>query len=155
MNRLFRAALGALLVAAAGCSGGNGYAPVSGTVLLDGKPYGKAVVSFQPIGVKGGDSPGRGSSAYTDDSGRYVLTCDGTVNGAVIGRHQVRIMTRGSDNVTADPEQGSSDDTSGQKREVDPIPPEWHSQSKKEFDVVPGGTDKANFDITSLKAGKK
>jgi len=145
----------AALLAAAGCSDGAKYASVSGVVTLDGKPYGKAVVSFQPLGTKGNSSPGRGSSAYTDENGRFTLTCDGTVNGAVVGKHQVRIMTRGSDNVTADPTTGSSDDTSGQKREVDPIPPEWHSQSKKEFDVMPGGTDKANFDITSLKAGKK
>ena len=155
MKRLIRAAVGAALVAAAGCSGDGKYAPVSGTVLLDGKPYGKAVVSFQPIGTKESANPGRGSSAYTDENGRYVLKCDGTVNGAVVGKHQVRIMTRGSDNVTADPDKGSSDDTSAQKRQVDPIPPEWHSRSDKEFDVPPGGTAKADFAITSLKAGKK
>ena len=155
MHRISRAALGALLLAAAGCSGDSKYVPVSGTVLLDGKPYGKAVVSFQPIGTKDSANPGRGSSAYTDEKGRFVLMCDGTVPGAVLGKHQVRIMTRGADNVTADPDKGSSDDAGDQKREVDPIPAEWHSRSNKEFDVPPGGTDKADFAITSIKAGKK
>ena len=154
MNRLYQSAVGALLMAAAGCSGDARYAPVSGTVRLDGKPYGKAVVSFQPIGTKDSPNPGRGSSAYTDDNGRFVLKCDGTVNGAVIGKHQVRIMTRGADNVTADPDKGSSDEVSA-RRPVDPIPPEWHSRSTKEFDVPAGGTDKADFDITSAKPGGK
>lgn len=152
MPRLTLAAAGVLLAAAVGCSGG-GFAPVSGTVRLDGKPYGKAVVSFQPIGTKENPTPGRGSSAYTDENGRYVLMSDGSTKGAVVGKHIVRIMTRGNDNVTIDPDKGSSsDDTSKQKRAVDPIPPEWHSKSTKEFDVPAGGTDKADFDITSISA---
>ena len=157
MKRMSLLAMSGLLVAAIGCSDGTQYASVSGTVKLDGKPYGKAVVSFQPIGTKDNANPGRGSSAYTDENGRFVLKCDGTINGAVIGKHQVRIMTRGSDNITADPTVGSSDEASKDKREVDPIPPEWHSLSKKEFDVPSGGTDKADFDITSIRAaaGKK
>ena len=155
MKRMSLLAMSGLLVAVIGCSDGAKLASVSGVVKLDGKPYGKAVVSFQPIGTKDNANPGRGSSAYTDENGRYVLKCDGTQNGAVVGKHQVRIMTRGSDNITADPDAvaGSSDDTSKQKREVDPIPAEWHSRSNKEFDVPSGGTDKADFDITSISAG--
>ena len=153
MKRMSLLAMSILLVAVIGCSDGTKLASVSGVVKLDGKPYGKAVVSFQPIGTKDNANPGRGSSAYTDENGRYVLKCDGTQNGAVIGKHQVRIMTRGADNITADPTKGSDDDTSKQKRDVDPIPPEWHSRSDKEFDVPASGTDKADFDITSISAG--
>ena len=37
----------------AGCSGDSPkLAPVSGVVKLDGKPYHRAVVSFQPTGAK-------------------------------------------------------------------------------------------------------
>jgi hypothetical protein len=59
-------------------------------------------------------------------------------------------MTRGSDVVGQDPEGGSPDETPV-KRNVDPIPPEWNALSKVEFDVQPGGTDQANFDIKTRK----
>ena len=35
---------------------------------------------------------------------------------------------------------------------ADPIPPEWNSQSTKEFTVPPGGTDQAKFDIVTSQA---
>jgi hypothetical protein len=141
------AGAGVLLVALVGC-GNAGYAPVSGVVTLDGQPYARAVVSFQPIGTKDNQNPGRGSSAYTDENGRFVLKCDNSIDGAVIGKHTVRIMTRGNDVVGQSPEGGSPD---GGTARVDPIPPEWNALSKVEFDVPRGGTDKANFDIVSNK----
>src|SRR5688500_10797777 len=84
MTRLRIAAVG-LLAAVAGCSGNDNYAPVSGVVKINGKPYPNAVVSFQPIGTKENANPGRGSSAYTDENGRFVLKCDGKINGALVG----------------------------------------------------------------------
>jgi hypothetical protein len=147
MTRLRLLAVGGLL-AVVGCSDGPRYVSVSGVVTLDGQPYGKAVVSFQPIGTPDAPDPGRGSSAYTDEKGRFVLMHDGR-DGAVVGKHLVRIMTRGSDVVGQYPE-GSPDETP-KDRPVDPIPPEWNAISKVEFDVPPGGTDKANFDIKSRK----
>lgn len=149
----FAAGLAAALVGM-GCSGGANFASVSGIVTLDGKPYGKAVVSFQPIGSKENPNPGRGSSAYTDENGRFVLKCDDGTDGAVVGKHLVRIMTRGNDVRTQDPNV-SSDDGAPSKREVDPIPPEWNSGSKQEFEVPAGGTTKADFDIVSKKPAKK
>src|SRR5262249_22128397 len=110
MKRLRFLAAGMLLVAAASCSSGK-FVPVSGGVTLDGKPYPRAVVSFQPLGTEGNPNPGRGSSAYTDENGRYVLKCDNRINGAVIGKHRVRIMTRGNDVVGQSPEGGSPDET--------------------------------------------
>ena len=155
MTRLRVLAAGALLVAAAGCAGVDGFAPVSGVVTLDGKPYGNAVVSFQPIGTKDNPAPGRGSSAYTDENGRFVLRCDDRFDGALIGKHQVRIMTRGSDVVGQVPDGVSSDDGAPPAGKVDPIPPEWNALSKVEFDVPKGGTDQANFNIVTKKAGAK
>ena len=141
---------GGLLALAVGCSGGGPkFAPVSGVVKLDGKPYGKAVVSFQPIGTADNPNPGRGSSAYTDENGRFVLKSD-KADGAVVGKHLVRIMTRGNEVVGQYPEGGSPDETP-LKREVDPIPPEWNALSKVEFEVPSGGTDQANFDIVRVK----
>jgi hypothetical protein len=151
MVRLRVLAAGGLLVAVVGCSSdGPVFAPVSGVVTLDGQPYARAVVSFQPIGTAANPNPGRGSSAYTDENGRFVLTSDNQVNGAVVCKHRVRIMTRGSDHVAASPAGGSPDELPANKL-VEPIPPEWNVQSHVDFDVPRGGTDRANFDIKSRK----
>ena len=32
-----------------------------------------------------------GSSAYTDENGRFVLKCDGTIDGAVVGKHLAKL----------------------------------------------------------------
>src|SRR5262245_60182812 len=154
MSRLRYLAAGLLLAALAGCSGNSKFAPVSGEVKLNGKPYGKAVVSFQPLGTEDNPNPGRGSSAYTDENGRFVLKCDNSIDGAVIGKHRVPIITRGNEVVGQSPDTGSPDETP-LKREVDPIPPEWNALSKVEFDVPPGGTEQANFDITSKQGRPK
>jgi hypothetical protein len=142
----------ALVALCAGCDSGPRFAPVSGVIKINGQPYGKAVVSFQPIGGVENPNPGRGSSAYTDESGRYVLKSD-EKNGAVVGKHRVMIMTKGADVVGADPTK-SSPDGPAPRRGIDPIGPEWNSQSDKTFDVPPGGTDKADFDIQSKNPPK-
>ena len=148
-RRRFLAASG-LFAAMVGCSsGGPQFVPVSGVITLDGKPYGNAAISFQPIGEGGNPNPGRGSSAYTDENGRFVLMCDGKVNGAVVGKHRVRVTTRATPTVES-PKGGTPDDAPVQ-RTSDPIGPEWNLNSTVEFVVPPGGTDKANFDITSRK----
>jgi hypothetical protein len=148
----------ALLVVPAGCSRSK-YVSVSGVVTVNGKPYKNAVVSFQPMGTAKNPEPGQGSSALTDENGRYTLVTNDGQPGALVGKHRVRIQTK-RDDPTAyfDPEVGSPDNPAqaAKKPKIDPIPLEWYSdQSTKEFDVPPGGTDQANFDIVSHDAGKK
>ena len=145
MRLSLRAAV-ALLATAIGCS--SEFVPVSGVVSLDGKPYGKAAVSFQPIGDKDNPYPGRGSSAYTDENGRFVLISDEN-KGAIVGKHLVRITTR-YDQIVGEPGVGSPDGAPV-NRPRDPIPPEWNSESQKQFEVPAGGTDKANFEIVRKK----
>lgn len=129
----------------AGC-GGPKFVPVSGIVKLNGQPYGNAVVSFQPIGSPENPEPGRGSTAETDRDGRFSLEC-ATIPGAVVGKHRVRIMSRG--NLPGqDPTQVAGDGAPA-VRVVDPIPPEWNANSEHEFEVPAGGTDQANFDIVT------
>jgi len=138
-----------LLVAALGCGSGPGYVPVSGTVRLNGEPYKDAVVTFQPMATATNANPGRGSSAYTDNGGRFVLLTFEGGKGAVAGKHRIRIATKGAD-VAVDPEKGSADNAaSGRKQKVDPIPRSWNVESEKEFDVPTKGTDKADFDIST------
>ncbi len=146
---MLRVTLLLVLLAAAGCGNAN-YAPVSGTIRVDGQPYPHAVVSFQPIGTTENPNPGRGSSAYTDESGRYVLYSDNEIDGAVIGKHRVRIMTRGNDIVGQNPSGTSVDGAPAEKR-VDPIPPEWNALSDKEFEVPAGGVNNADFDIVTKR----
>ena len=155
MRTAFWMLLAGLLVAAVqGCGSGGKYAPVSGVVTLDGKPYGEGVVTFQPFATQENPDPGRGSSSDTDTSGRFVLKTDDLKNGAVVGKHQVRIWTRGPGVVSGyDPAVGTADGAGAPapKGKLDPIPPEWNSQSDKTFSVLPSGTDKANFDIVRKK----
>lgn len=149
--------LAAGLMGIGGCGSGARLAPVSGIVTLDGKPYDNAVVVFQPIATGGNINPGLGSSAYTDSNGRFELkSMDGKNKGAIVGKHIVRIMTKGNDVVGQDLGTGSPDgEATPAKRNLNLIPPEWNSESTKEFDVPSAGTDKANFDIVSVKGGKK
>jgi hypothetical protein len=152
-------ALPALL--AVGCGGGPNLAPVSGVVTVDGKPYPNAVVSFQPLAQPGSTDTGMGSSAVTDENGRYTLTTIDGKNGATVGKHKVRIQTkRENTNAVVDPSKGSDDkpDDGGRPRKTqsEPIPLEWFSDTGgKEFTVPAGGTDKADFAIDGAKPKKK
>ena len=149
---IHRLTFSAALMILVGCSNDPKSALVSGVVTVDGKPYPNAVVSFQPVGTKENPAPGRGSSAYTNENGRYEMISAGGGEGAIVGKQRVRIMTRGDEVERPLLEGGSSsDETNPKKITVDPIPPEWNSASTKEFDVPAGGTDQANFDIISRK----
>jgi hypothetical protein len=147
--------IAALLIGPAGCGSGTKYVKVAGIVTLDRKAYKNAIVSFQPIGTAKNPAPGRGSSALTDENGHFTLMTDDGQPGAVIGKHRVRIQTQRNDPTAFfDPATGNPDhfDPRGKKPQIDPIPLEWYSdQSTKEFDVPPGGTDQANFDIVSVR----
>jgi hypothetical protein len=141
---------GALVASAAGCGGsGPAYAPVSGVVTLNGQPYGEAVVVFLPKATSDNPNPGRSSAGETDEKGRFVLKTDELKNGAVIGKHLIKVQTRGVV-IQADPSTGSADSFDPRAKR-DPIPAEWNTMSEKEFEVPPGGTDQANFDIVTKK----
>ena len=148
--RLSHLMLCALIVVASGCGGGGPkYAPVSGVVTLDGKPFNDGVVVFLPKATSENPNPGRSSAGETDAQGHFVLKTDDLKNGAVIGKHLVKISTRGPV-MQFDPATGSPDSAPPNvKRDL--IPAEWNTMSEKEFEVPPGGTDKANFDIVRKK----
>jgi hypothetical protein len=141
MPRTFAAGLALTLAAVAGCGGPN-IVPVSGVVRLNNKPYKNAVVTFQPLGSKDSPNPGRGSAGVTDDQGRFTLIYDGEQPGALVGKHRVRIFT----------DFKALGKNATQRGE--PIPMEWHEKSEKTFEVPPGGTDQANFDIVTKRPPK-
>jgi hypothetical protein len=75
--------LGVALLLSCGCGDGRpSRVPVSGRVMIDGKPLAKAGVRFYPTG-------GRSSSGRTDAEGRFVLTCFEPNDGALVGSHKV------------------------------------------------------------------
>ncbi len=76
------------LMVVAGCGKGNrpDLAPVHGNVTLDSKPLAGAMVVFQP-------EHGKASHGFTNAQGRYELTYLRNIEGAVLGRHTVKITT--------------------------------------------------------------
>src|SRR5947207_14848425 len=83
-------ALGFAVILAIGC-GGKTFAPVSGKVILNGKPLPHAHVMFQPVGKPGSIEAGEGSAGKTNDKGEFTLTSSTGKKGAMVGTHQVSI----------------------------------------------------------------
>jgi hypothetical protein len=138
--------LATLALLSAGCGSEFPTARVSGRVTLNGKPVDQVEVMFSPIAAEGKINSGVGSYGVTDADGRYTLLLIGTkdTKGAVIGKHKVRI-----DNHSPP---GDSSDDRPQKRPKPAvlIPAKYHAlNSILEFEVTSGGTDKADFDLTS------
>jgi len=128
--------LALLLPLAAGC-GSSKTAPVSGRVTLNGKPLPNASVTFAPIGGKGNQEPGPSSAGKTDGDGRYTLSLIGQDgSGAMIGRHKVRIALMS--------EADTSDDRPDKLKQ---LPLHYNGQTTLEFEVLPGGTDSADFNL--------
>ncbi|MFM7205579.1 MAG: hypothetical protein ACKO4T_02760 [Planctomycetaceae bacterium] len=85
MSRAWLGLTAVVLLAAAGCWG-RGFAEVTGTVMVDGKPLQGAFVTFQP---EGSDAV-RGVGA-TNAEGRYRVIRPGSKVGAMIGRNRVSV----------------------------------------------------------------
>jgi len=150
MSRWFRAGAAlAVLALAAGCGGGRKVVQVSGLVTFNGQPARNVVVTFQPVASKEEDDmPGRGSGAITGEDGRYTLVYDGDKPGCLTGKHLVRISPQFGTQKTGE-EGPEGPRTAGGWNYL--IPPEWNDLSKEVFDVPAGGTDKADFHITTKK----
>ena len=135
--------LALLLLTAIGC-GGESYplAPVSGVVLLDGRPLADARVSFEPRRSGEGINAGPGSYGKTDAEGRYVLeTLDGD-RGAVVATHDVTISTF----------QAKADLTSDEVEQVvmeEKVPAEYNRAGALSFPVPAQGTAAADFRLST------
>jgi hypothetical protein len=134
------ALVGLAAVVAGGCGKRYSVVPVSGTVTLDNKPLEGVVVIFQPVAGPGVTDAGPGSSGVTDANGKFTLhlATDEKKAGAVVGQHRVTLGTKR--------EQAPDDDTIRVTRS--PIPPKYE-RKPQEFTVPAGGTDKADFPLTS------
>jgi hypothetical protein len=75
-----------------GCSGSEyQIASVTGSVTCEGKPVVKAIVYFEPL--KSGKSAliGKQGFALTDENGKFSVSTYGESDGAVVGKHLVRV----------------------------------------------------------------
>jgi hypothetical protein len=147
MKRLFIVSfvVAAWLLVVAGCGERPPrVAAVAGRVTLDGKPLGKASVTFVPMATKENQNPGPTAQALTDADGRYQLSVDVATPGAVVGKCRIYITTLLSDPAADDRDAG------GPVRKVrDKVPSKYNLGTELQFEVPPGGTDQANFDLTS------
>jgi hypothetical protein len=76
---------GLLLAILAGCNGRPAPVPVSGRVLIDGKPLDRGFIRFVPKGT-------RASSGTIEKDGRFTLGCFNKNDGALRGIHAVEVV---------------------------------------------------------------
>ena len=139
-----RLLLGLAVVLATGCGGSKKFASVSGKVTLNGKPLPNATVSFLPIAEQGSIEAGEASIGKTNEKGEFALRSTTGKNGALVGHHRVSISA-------LDPKIGERDERPprGGWPLADKVPSRYNAESKVTFDVPPGGTTKADFELKS------
>ena len=126
------------------------FAPVSGQILLDGKPVSGARVVFMPQANGDKLMVGPYSNGETDDEGRFQLeSVEPRPNqGAVVGPHRVVISTR---KTHLDP--NDRDIEIVDSPETIPRPYTNYRKTPLSFDVPSDGSDEANFELDG-KLGK-
>ncbi|HEX5272747.1 MAG TPA: hypothetical protein VFW33_19755 [Gemmataceae bacterium] len=139
-----RLVLGLALGLALGCGSGQKFAPVSGKVTLDGQPLAGATVSLQPIAPEGSAEAGPGSAGKTNEKGEYTLTGDKGQKGALVGKHRVVITC-----LRQQAGDGDARPPRGGWPLADKVPARYNSSSHETFEVPAGGTDKADFNLSS------
>ncbi|QDT53063.1 hypothetical protein Pan44_10780 [Caulifigura coniformis] len=82
------------LMTALGCSDGRvkmGLAPTEGTVTCNGKPVPWVAVFFEPMQRGENANVGKQGIGHCDENGHFVISTYDTNDGAVVGRHQVKV----------------------------------------------------------------
>jgi len=76
-----------------GCDSGGDFpvAPVRGRVLCEGQPVPHLRVFFEPLETGNSAIVGKQAFAFTEADGTFVLSTYGSDDGAVIGKHRVRV----------------------------------------------------------------
>jgi hypothetical protein len=144
-----RAAVAISVLLAIGLGVGCGEKPprvakVAGRVTLDGKPLGKASVTFVPMATKGNENPGPTAQGITNAEGRYEVSVDTSTPGAVVGKCRIYITT-----ILSDPAIDERDAGGPIRKVRDKVPSRYNLGTELEFDVPRSGTDQANFDLKS------
>jgi len=110
----------------AGCGKSRAFevAPVQGTVTLDGEPVTRGMVTFVPDEKSGTKGP-IGVGKIEEDGSYHIVTLPNadSLNGAVVGRHRIRVSHFASDRYSETRDAVrlySSETTSGLTAEVKP-----------------------------------
>lgn len=77
-----------------GCGDGRtkmNLAKASGTVVCEGKPVPFATVYFEPLQLDKSATVGKQGIGYADENGDFILTTYDKDDGAVVGKHRVRV----------------------------------------------------------------
>jgi hypothetical protein len=76
-----------------GCGGGGEFpvAYTSGQVLCEGKPVPHVIVFFEPLSQSKSALVGKQGIGHADGDGKFVISTYGNQDGAVIGKHRVRV----------------------------------------------------------------
>lgn len=82
-----------VVVSVMGCGGAEKFptAQVTGKVTCEGKPVAKAMVYFEPKRTGESGVIGQQGFALTDSEGKFVVSTYGEKDGAVLGKHMVRV----------------------------------------------------------------
>src|SRR5262249_35930905 len=125
-----------------GCGPSGKVVPVSGVVMLNGKPAEDVAVTFQPIPPDGINALGPSASGITGPDGRYTLKVMGEeLRGATVGKNTVSVFAY----VPNDPHA----DRPPKAKAKSNVPARYRSDARIEFDVPPKGTTTADFDLKS------
>lgn len=84
VKHLLGVALASAALTLTGCDSGPELGEVQGTVRLDGKPVAGVMLEFKP-------EEGETSYGTTNQQGEYKLRFDRQRDGAVVGKHKVKI----------------------------------------------------------------
>ena len=134
---------GIFLLLCSGCGSDGKIAAVSGIVTLNGKPTADIAVTFQPIVPEGKNVSGLSAFGVTGPDGRYTVKLYGTeTKGATVGKNQVRFC--GHTELT-----DMSEEALLKAKPKIAIPMRYWNEPKFVFDVPPGGTSSADFELKS------
>jgi hypothetical protein len=90
-DRFIYLLLGSCFVVGCGPGGDFPTAPTRGRVVCEGKPVPHVMVFFEPLETGKSALVGRSGFAVAKEDGTFELSSYGEKDGAVIGRHRVRV----------------------------------------------------------------
>lgn len=131
-----------LFISGCGSSDQPDVVPVSGVVHEAGSPVADATVTFMP-------STGRPSTGRTDSEGRFTLRYTTSVDGAMVGTHQVTIAKGGS---MPGPPPGASAESSrgGTTPPAGPAPPTEYKWPEPV--TVTADSEEFDFDLVATSS---
>ncbi len=83
-----------LVLAASGCGDGRdkkSVAATEGTVMCEGQPVPFVAVFFEPLAEGKSANVGKQAIGHCDANGRFILSTYDSNDGAVVGKHRVRV----------------------------------------------------------------